>query len=51
MGSFKVKLIKIFINNIDMAIVTGTCFGNGSRQMARLFHKVIKIELDETLHN
>ena len=51
MGSFKVKLIKKFINNIDLAIETGTCFGNGTRQMARLFHKVITIELDETLHN
>jgi len=36
MGSFKVKLIKIFINNIDFSIETGTCFGNGTRQMARL---------------
>lgn len=50
MGVFKIKKIKNYIKDIDLAVETGTFKGEGTRVMAKNFKKVITIELDATLH-
>jgi len=50
MGQFKLKKVKRYLNDINLVVETGTFKGNGTRNMANNFEKVITIELDETLH-
>lgn len=50
MGVFRLKKIKKYIKDIDLAVETGTFKGDGTRVMADNFKKVKTIELDPTLH-
>lgn len=50
MGVFRLKKIKKYIKDIDLAVETGTFKGDGTRVMANSFKNVITIELDPTLH-
>ena len=50
MPEFNIEKVKVFLDDIDIAVETGTFRGGGTRVMSENFEKVITIELDPILY-
>lgn len=50
MPEFRIEKVKNYLQDIDIAIETGTFKGHGTRVMAKNFKNVSTIELDPVLH-